>query len=116
LNPILQGTSLVADNGSSTISPPQGTKSALFYNTSRTLFMSSSITPLEGNFNVTQNLNRVSLGFNRLNNSNYINGHIKKFMYYGSPVTEDNLRSLTGNTRPTFRFNLEQIVTDGLVL
>jgi hypothetical protein len=113
---ITLGTSLVADNGSSTISPPQGTKSALFYNTSRTLFMSSSITPFEGNFNVTQNLNRVSLGFNRLNNSNYINGHLKKFMYYGSPVTEDNLRSLTGNTRPTFRFGLEQIITDGLVL
>jgi hypothetical protein len=79
--------------------------------------MSSSTTPLEGNVNVTpQNLNRVSLGFDRLNNINYINGHIKKFMYYGSPVTEDNLRSLTGNTRSTFRFGLEQIVTDGLVL
>jgi hypothetical protein len=109
-------TPLVADNGSSTISPPQGTKSALFYNTSRTLSMSSSTTPVEGNFNVPQNLNRVSLGFDRLNNSNYINGHLKKFMYYGSPVTEDNLRSLTGNTRPTFRFGLEPIVTNGLVL
>jgi hypothetical protein len=109
-------TPLVADNGSSTISPPQGTKSALFYNTSRTLSMSSSTTPVEGNFNVTQNLNRVSLGFDRLNNINYINGHLKKFMYYGSPVTEDNLRSLTGNTRSTFRFDREQIVTDGLVL
>jgi hypothetical protein len=87
-------------------SPPQGTKSALFYNTSRTLSMSSStIQPVEGNFNVPQNLNRVSLGFDRLNNSNYINGHLKKFMYYGSPVTEDNLRSLTGNTRSTFRFD-----------
>jgi hypothetical protein len=110
------GTSLVADNGTSTISPPQGTKSALFYNTSRTLFMSSSTTPVEGNFNVTQNLNRVSLGFDRLNNSSYINGHLKKFMYYGSPVTEDNLRSLTGNTRSTFRFGLEQIITDVDVL
>jgi hypothetical protein len=110
------GTSLVADNGTSILVPPQGTKSALFYNTSRTLFMSSSITPLEGNFSTPQNLNRVSLGFDRLNNTNYINGHIKKFMYYGSPVTEDNLRSLTGNTRSTFRFGLEQIITDGLVL
>jgi hypothetical protein len=109
-------TPLVADNGSSTISPPQGTKSALFYNTSRTLSMSSSITPVEGNYDVPQNLNRVSLGFDRLNNTGYINGHLKKFMYYGSPVTEDNLRSLTGNTRPTFRFGLEQIITDGLVL
>jgi hypothetical protein len=96
--------------------PAQGTKSALYYNTSRTLSMSSSITPVEGNYDVPQNLNRVSLGFNRLNNSNYINGHLKKFMYYGSPVTEDNLRTLTGNTRPTFRFGLEQIITDGLVL
>jgi hypothetical protein len=110
------GTSLVADNGSSTISPPQGTKSALFYNTSRTLSMSSSTQPVEGNYDVPQNLNRVSLGFDRLNNSNYINGHLKKFMYYGSPVTEDNLRSLTGNTRSTFRFDIEQIITDGLVL
>jgi hypothetical protein len=111
------GTSLVADNGSSTISPPQGTKSALFYNTSRTLSMSSSTQPVEGNYDVPQNLNRVSLGFDRLNNLNYINGHLKKFMYYGSPVTEDNLRSLTGNTRPTFRFvDRESIVTDGLVL
>jgi hypothetical protein len=109
-------STLVADNGSSTISPPQGTKSALFYNTSRTLSMSSSITPVEGNFNVTQNLNRVSLGFDRLNNINYINGHLKKFMYYGSPVTEDNLRSLTGNTRSTFRYNEGPIVTNGLVL
>jgi hypothetical protein len=116
IEPNTTGTSLVADNGSSTISPPQGTKSALFYNTSRTLFMSSSTTPVEGNFSVPQNLNRVSLGFDRLNNINYINGHLKKFMYYGSPVTEDNLRSLTGNTRSTFRFNLEQIITDGLVL
>jgi hypothetical protein len=116
IEPNTTGTSLVADNGSSVLVPPQGTKSALFYNTFRTLFMSSSITPLEGNFNVTQNLNRVSLGFDRLNNSSYINGHIKKFMYYGSPVTEDNLRSLTGNTRPTFRFDREQIITDGLVL
>jgi hypothetical protein len=116
IEPNTTGTSLVADNGSSTISPPQGTKSALYYNTSRTLSMSSSTTPVEGNFNVPQNLNRVSLGFDRLNNSNYINGHLKKFMYYGSPVTEDNLRSLTGNTRPTFRFGLEQIITDGLVL
>jgi hypothetical protein len=114
---ITLGTSLVADNGSSTISPPQGTKSALFYNTSRTLFMSSSITPVEGNYNVPQNLNRVSLGFNRLNNTSYINGHLKKFMYYGSPVTEDNLRSLTGNTRSTFRSDIgEPIVIDGLVL
>jgi hypothetical protein len=117
IEPNTTGTSLVADNGTSTISPPPGTKSALFYNTSRTLFMSSSSNqPLEGNFNVTQNLNRVSLGFNRLNNSSYINGHLKKFMYYGSPVTEDNLRSLTGNTRSTFRFDREQIVTNGLVL
>jgi hypothetical protein len=106
-------THLVADNGSSSLIPPQGTKSALYYNTSRTLSMSSSTQPVEGNYNIPQNLNRVSLGFNRLNNSNYINGHLKKFMYYGSPVTEDNLRSLTGNTRSTFR---EQIVTDGLVL
>jgi hypothetical protein len=38
-------------------------------------------------------------------------------MYYGSPVTEDNLRSLTGNTRSTFRSDIgEPIVTDGLVL
>jgi hypothetical protein len=110
------GTSLVADNGTSTISPPQGTKSALYYNTSRTLSMSSSTQPVEGNYNIPQNLNRVSLGFDRLNNSNYINGHLKKFMYYGSPVTEDNLRSLTGNTRSTFRFDREQIITDGLVL
>jgi hypothetical protein len=109
-------STLVADNGSSVLVPPQGTKSALFYNTSRTLSMSSSITPFEGNYNVPQNLNRVSLGFDRLNNSSYINGHLKKFMYYGSPVTEDNLRSLTGNIRPTFRFDREQIVTDGLVL
>ena len=116
IEPNTTGTSLVADNGSSTISPPQGTKSALFYNTSRTLSMSSSTQPVEGNFNVPQNLNRVSLGFDRLNNTGYINGHLKKFMYYGSPVTEDNLRSLTGNTRPTFRFGLEQIITDGLVL
>jgi hypothetical protein len=43
-------STLVADNGSSVLSSPQGTKSALFYNTSRTLSMSSSITPLEGNF------------------------------------------------------------------
>jgi hypothetical protein len=42
IEPNTTGTSLVADNGSSTISPPQGTKSALFYNTSRTLSMSSS--------------------------------------------------------------------------
>jgi hypothetical protein len=117
IEPNTTGTSLVADNGSSVLVPPQGTKSALFYNTSRTLSMSSSITPLEGNFNVPQNLNRVSLGFNRLNNINYINGHIKKFMYYGSPVTEDNLRSLTGNTRSTFRSDIgEPIVTNGLVL
>jgi hypothetical protein len=109
-------TPLVADNGTSTLVPPQGTKSALFYNTSRTLSMSSSTQPVEGNFNVPQNLNRVSLGFDRLNNTRYINGHLKKFMYYGSPVTEDNLRSLTGNTRPTFRFGLEPIVTNGLVL
>jgi hypothetical protein len=109
-------STLVADNGTSILVPPQGTKSALFYNTSRTLSMSSSITPFGVNFNVPQNLNRVSLGFNRLNNTNYINGHLKKFMYYGSPVTEDNLRSLNGNTRPTFRFDREQIITDGLVL
>jgi hypothetical protein len=111
------GTSLVADNGSSVLVPPQGTKSALFYNTSRTLSMSSSTTPVEGNYNIPQNLNRVSLGFDRLNNTGYINGHLKKFMYYGSPVTEDNLRSLTGNTRSTFRFDIgEPIVIDGLVL
>jgi hypothetical protein len=117
IEPNTTGTSLVADNGSSTISPPQGTKSALFYNTSRTLFMSSSsIQPLEGNYDVPQNLNRVSLGFDRLGNTGYINGHLKKFMYYSSPVTEDNLRSLTGNTRSTFRFDIEQIITDGLVL
>jgi hypothetical protein len=109
-------STLVADNGVTTLVPPQGTKSALFYNTSRTLSMSSSTTPVEGNFSIPQNLNRVSLGFNRLNNTNYINGHLKKFMYYGSPVTEDNLRSLTGNTRSTFRFDREQIITDGLVL
>ena len=116
IEPNTTGTSLVADNGSSTISPPQGTKSALFYNTSRTLSMSSSTQPVEGSYDVPQNLNRVSLGFDRLGNTGYINGHLKKFMYYGSPVTEDNLRSLTGNTRPTFRFGLEQIVTNGLVL
>jgi hypothetical protein len=113
------GTGLVADNGSSTLALTptlnQTTKNALFYNTSRTLSMSSSITPVEGNYDVPQNLNRVSLGFDGFYNSSYINGHIKNFKYYGSPVTEDNLRSLTGNTRPTFRF-VEQIITDGLVL
>jgi hypothetical protein len=113
------GTGLVADNGSSTLALTptlnQTTKNALFYNTSRTLSMSSSITPVEINGNVPQNLNRVSLGFDGFYNSSYINGHIKNFKYYSSPVTEDNLRSLTGNTRPTFRF-VEQIITNGLVL
>jgi hypothetical protein len=64
------------------------------------------------------NLNRVSLGFNRLSNSLYINGHLKKFSYYSSPLTEDNLRALTGNKRSIFRFPSlgEPIVTSGLVL
>jgi hypothetical protein len=62
------------------------------------------------------NLNRVSLGFDRLSNSNYINGHLKKFSYYSGPLSEDNLRALTGNKRAVTRFTIDDIVTSGLVL
>jgi hypothetical protein len=69
-------------------------------------------------FFAPQDLNRVSLGFDRLNNTAYINGHLKKFSYYSSPLTEDNLRALTGNKRSITRVTSleEPIVTSGLVL
>jgi hypothetical protein len=56
------------------------------------------------------------LGFDRLNNSNYINGHLKKFSYYSSPLSEDNLRALTGNKTSTSRYSSANIVTNGLIL
>ena len=112
-----RGTTLSADNGTSNILMSSTGKEALYYNTNRTLRMSSdSIPSLINTTRPPQNLNRVSLGHNALQNSQYINGHLKKFMYYGSPVTEDNLRSLTGNTLDTFRSNDGAIVTNGLVL
>jgi hypothetical protein len=118
------GISLVADNGSSPLvvsqNPNQYSKSVLYYNTDRTLRMSSDGgVPVDfSSFLAPENLNRVSLGFNRLNNTAYINGHLKKFSYYSSPLTEDNLRALTGNKRSIFRFTSleEPIVTLGLVL
>jgi hypothetical protein len=118
------GISLIADNGSSLLSvsqnPNQYSKSILYYNTNRTLTMSSDGgVPLDfSSSSSPSNLNRVSLGFNRLSNSNYINGHLKKFSYYSSPLTEDNLRALTGNKRAVTRFPSlgEPIVTSGLVL
>jgi hypothetical protein len=64
-----------------------------------------------------QNLNRVSLGFDRFNNSGYINGYLKKFSYYSSPLSEDNLRALTGNNVSASRYgSATNIVTNGLVL
>jgi hypothetical protein len=118
------GTPLVADNGSSLLAvsqnPNQYSKSILYYNTDRTLRMSSDGgVPVDfSSFFAPQDLNRVSLGFNRLNNSSYINGHLKKFSYYSSPLTEDNLRALTGNKRSITRVTSfgEPIVTSGLVL
>jgi hypothetical protein len=118
------GTPLVADNGSSILSIPQPpntyTKSVLYYNTDRTLRMSSDGgVPVDSSSILSpSSLNRVSLGFNRLNNTAYINGHLKKFSYYSSPLTEDNLRALTGNKRAVTRFPSlgEPIVTSGLVL
>jgi hypothetical protein len=121
------GVPLVADNGSSSLSvsqnPNQYSKSVLYYNTNRILTMSSDGgVPVDfSSFFAPQDLNRVSLGFDRLNNSSYINGHFKKFSYYSSPLSEDNLRALTGNkrsiTRVTRFTNLgEPIVTSGLVL
>jgi len=116
------GTPLVADNGSSPLAvsqePNQYSKSVLLYNTNRILRMSSDGNVPEdySSSSSSSNLNRVSLGFDRLNNTNYINGHLKKFSYYSSPLTEDNLRALTGNKRSIFRFSDEPIVTSGLVL
>jgi hypothetical protein len=118
------GVPLVADNGSSSLSVPQETnqysKSVLYYNTNRILRMSSDGgVPVDySSSSSPSNLNRVSLGFDRLNNSSYINGHLKKFSYYSSPLTEDNLRALTGNKRSITRFTSfgEPIVTSGLVL
>jgi hypothetical protein len=118
------GVSLVADNGSSSLSVPQNpnqySKSILYYNTDRTLTMSSDGgVPVDfSSFLAPSSLNRVSLGFNRLNNSSYINGHLKKFSYYSSPLTEDNLRALTGNKRSIIRLYDfgGPIVTSGLVL
>jgi hypothetical protein len=111
-----RGTTLSADNGTSNILMSSTGKEALYYNTNRTLRMPSDSTPSLINTTTPQDLNRVSLGFNRLTNSSYINGYLKKFMYYGSPITEDNLRSLTGNTLDTYRYNNDGIVTNGLVL
>ncbi len=118
------GVPLVADNGSSPLSVSQNlnqySKSVLYYNTDRTLTMSSDGNePVDySSFLALQDLNRVSLGFDRLSNSSYINGHLKKFSYYSSPLTEDNLRALTGNKRSITRFPSlgEPIVTSGLVL
>ena len=117
------GTTLVADNGTNSyyISPTRNiiTKNALYYNTNRVLIMSSSNTSTLGqstNYQSTSGLNRVSLGFDRLNNTNYINGHIKNFKYYDSPITEDNLRSLTGSNKNISRVADGLIVTSGLVL
>jgi hypothetical protein len=118
------GISLVADNGSSPLAvsqnPNQYSKSILYYNTNRILRMSSDGgVPVDfSSSSSLSNLNRVSLGFDRLGNSNYINGHLKKFSYYSSPLTEDNLRALTGNKRAVIRFPSlgEPIVTSGLVL
>jgi len=122
------GTTLVADNGTNSfsINPTANTttKNALYYNTNRVLIMSSSSSPLQNiNSQSTSGLNRVSLGFDRLNNSSYINGHIKNFKYYDSPITEDNLRSLTGNNKNIFRVTVDinglidgPIVTNGLIL
>jgi hypothetical protein len=103
------GVPLVADNGSSSLSvsqnPNQYSKSVLYYNTDRILRMSSDggVPTDSSSFFAPQDLNRVSLGFNRFNNTAYINGHLKKFSYYSSPLSEDNLRALTGNKRSIFR-------------
>jgi hypothetical protein len=115
-----RGIPLVADNGSSSLSivqpTNQYTRSVLYYNTNRTLRMSSdNSVPIEFNTLNPQDLNRVSLGFNRFNNSSYINGYLKKFSYYSSPLSEDNLRALTNNKTSTVRLS-ENIVTDGLLL
>jgi hypothetical protein len=118
------GTSVVADNGSSLLSVPQEpnqySKSVLYYNNNRILRMSSDGgVPVDySSILAPQDLNRVSLGFNRLSNSSYINGHLKKFSYYSSPLTEDNLRALTGNKRSITQFTSfgEPIVTSNLVL
>jgi hypothetical protein len=114
------GIPLVADNGSSSLSISQRTnqytRSVLYYNTNRTLRMSSdNSAPSDYIYTNPQDLNRVSLGFNRFNNSSYINGYLKKFSYYSSPLSEDNLRALTNNKTSTVRLS-ENIVTNGLVL
>lgn len=113
------GSPLAVDNGTNIlpIAPADTitTKNVLYYNTNRTLSMSSSGVPMQETFAAPINLNRASVGFDRLNNSNYINGHIKKFMYYPSVITEDNLKTLTGSTRNIYRED-GQIVTDSLLL
>jgi hypothetical protein len=118
------GVPLVADNGSSSLLVSQETnqysKSVLYYNNNRILTMSSDGgVPLDfSSSSSPSSLNRVSLGFDRLNNTAYINGHLKKFSYYSSPLSEDNLRALTGNKRSIIRLYDfgGPIVTSGLVL
>ena len=55
------------------------------------------------NVSVPTNLNKISLGYDALNSSSYINGCIKRFTYYNSLLTENNVKTIVGNTNQIFR-------------